>query len=204
MDGDGRLPNDEGIMLTQEARRAANAHICGLPKKFLLDSKKFSQQLGIFVTISKYPSNELRGCIGFIDSPLPLFQSVVEASIAASSQDPRFEPISASELSSCVFEVSVLTMPSLLRGSVEQKIKSIKIGRDGLILQYGSACGLLLPQVATEWNFSPKEFLEALCEKAGLPKDMYKSASAKIYSFEAQIFCESSPNGKIERKKLIV
>ena len=204
MDGDGRLPPGEGIMLVQEARRAASAHISGMPKKFLLDAKKFLPTRGIFVTISKYPSHELRGCIGFIDSPLPLFQSVVEASIAASSQDSRFEPIGAGELESCVFEVSVLTPPKPLRGSLEQKIKSIKIGRDGLILQYGSACALLLPQVAVEWNFSQKEFLEALCEKAGLPRDMYKSASAKIYSFQAQIFCESSPNGKIECKKLIV
>ena len=76
------------------------------------------------------------------------------------------------------------------------------IGRDGLVVEYGLYRGLLLPNVATEQNFSKEEFLEAVCEKAGIPKNYWMQPNVKLYKFETQIFCEEEPNGKIVEKNL--
>jgi hypothetical protein len=47
-----------------------------------------------------------------------------------------------------------------------------------------------LPQVAAEYRMTAKEFLEALCEKAGLPRDAYKKKNFKLFKFACQIFSE--------------
>jgi hypothetical protein len=50
----------------------------------------------------------------------------------------------------------------------------------------------LLPQVATEYNFSPKQFLECVCEKAGIDNDAWRDLNNKIYKFRAEIFSEDT------------
>jgi len=50
--------------------------------------------------------------------------------------------------------------------------------------------GLLLPQVATEHKLNKEKFLEAVCEKAGLNKEVMKEPEFKLYKFQAQIFKE--------------
>ena len=68
-------------------------------------------------------------------------------------------------------------------------ISKIEIGKHGLIIKKGFSSGLLLPQVATEYNWNTEEFLEQTCIKAGLnPSDWQKGAS--IYIFSAEVFRE--------------
>ncbi|MDD4126373.1 MAG: AMMECR1 domain-containing protein, partial [Methanomicrobium sp.] len=50
--------------------------------------------------------------------------------------------------------------------------------------------GLLLPQVATEYNWTPEEFLDHTCLKAGLFKDCWKDENYELLTFEGQIFSE--------------
>jgi hypothetical protein len=50
--------------------------------------------------------------------------------------------------------------------------------------------GLLLPQVATEYRWTPTEFLEHTCGKAGLPPGCWKSPDVEVLTFEGQIFSE--------------
>jgi len=196
----------DGRLLVQYARNVATCHICGLKPIDFEDKDKqiFNQPHGVFVSIHTYPKHELRGCIGFVQNPPKLLDAVALASIHACTKDPRFEPLSKQELVNIIFEVSVLSTPSILKCPARERHKNIKIGKDGLLIKYGSCSGLLLAQVATEWNFTPIQFLEALCEKAGLPKDMYTSKSAEIYSFTQQVFEEKIPNGKVIQKKLLV
>jgi AMMECR1 domain-containing protein len=44
--------------------------------------------------------------------------------------------------------------------------------------------GLLLPQVATEFGWDRDTFLEHICLKAGLPKDVWKDAELYIFTSE--------------------
>jgi uncharacterized protein (TIGR00296 family) len=69
-----------------------------------------------------------------------------------------------------------------------------------LIVENRFASGLLLPQVPMEYNWNVEEFLEYVCQKAGLEKDVWKDKETKISKFEGVIFKEETPNGKIVRE----
>ena len=69
-------------------------------------------------------------------------------------------------------------------------INAIEIGKDGLMLVSGYHSGLLLPQVATEWNWNVDEFLHHLCLKAGLPPGSYNMPGAQLLKFSAEVFGE--------------
>jgi len=162
-------------------------------------NSKFDFSSGVFVTLNK--QDTLRGCIGY---PIPikkLSDGLIDAAISAATRDTRFSPVTADELDSIVFEVTVLTPP------IEIKVKQpsdylseIKVGRDGLIVENTFASGLLLPQVPTEYGWNVEEFLEYTCQKAGLEKDVWKDTDTKISRFEGVIFKEETPNGKIVRE----
>ena len=160
----------------------------------------FYEPMGAFVTLNTYPEENLRGCIGY---PLPvknLKDAIVENTINAAIEDPRFQNLRKEELDKIVLEVSILTVPK----EVENPLEKLKIGEHGLIIRYGYASGLLLPQVAIDFNFNKQQFLEAVCQKAGLPRDMWQSPDAKVSLFSAHVFYEETPRGKIKRRYLIV
>ena len=138
-------------------------------------------EAGVFVTLKK--QGKLRGCIGII-MPSKLSNNLKQAAISALS-DSRFEKITKEEMKEIKIEVSLLTPPELVTNPEEE----IKIGKHGIIIKQGLNSGLLLPQVATEWNMSLVDFLEAGSEKAGLNKNAWKTA--QIWKFSAQIFKET-------------
>ncbi len=156
---------------------------------------------GVFTSLYKYDTKELRGCIGFPYPTHPLYKAVILSAIEAAVNDPRFEPVSIDELDNLVIELSLLTTPE--RIDVDSPLKypeKIKIGRDGLIIKYKGISALLLPQVAVEQNWKPEEFLSNLCLKAGLPPDTWLDPEAEILKFNAEIFVELSPNGQVVRR----
>jgi hypothetical protein len=147
----------------------------------------FGEKHGCFVTLRK--AGELRGCIGFPEPVLPLAEAICEAAKEA-SEDPRFPPIRPDELKEITIEVSVLTVPVLFKGKREALPKTIKIGKDGLIIRSGYMSGLLLPQVATEWGFGPEEFLDQACIKAGLQAGAWMDKQTEVLIFQAEVFSE--------------
>jgi hypothetical protein len=130
-------------------------------------------------------------------------EAVIDAAIQASTQDPRFESMTAKELDNVVFEVSVLTPPEPVHAEKpEEYVKTIKVGEHGLIVEKGFYKGLLLPQVPVEWGWGEEEFLCQCCMKAGLPPDSWLTKGAKIYRFSAIVFEEETPEGEVKRKRL--
>ncbi|MDO8647371.1 MAG: TIGR00296 family protein [Candidatus Diapherotrites archaeon] len=162
-----------------------------------------NEKLGVFVTLSSFPEKELRGCIGFAMPVIPLGKAVVTAALAAAFEDPRFEPLQKQELSRIVVEVSVLSKPQKFNAPNSQLPLRIIVGKHGLIVSDGFQSGLLLPQVPVEWGWSSLQFLEQCCLKAGLPKNAWKSESVKVEFFEAQVFGEERPEGKVVEEKLV-
>lgn len=149
----------------------------------------FADKQGVFVTLKI--NNELRGCIGFPEPVLPLYEAVVEAARAAAFNDPRFNSLDEEEFKKVKIEMSVLSVPEEIKvKSPEDYLAKIIIGKDGLIVRKSFFSGLLLPQVFTEYNCNPKQALEMTCQKAGLPKDAWKDKSCKIFKFQAEIFQE--------------
>jgi uncharacterized protein (TIGR00296 family) len=160
---------------------------------------------GVFVTLNyltRKNEEHLRGCIGFAQPHKELHSSVIEAAIAAATADPRFPPVDLAELPHIIFEVSVLSPPVELKGDLAQIQRSISIGRDGLILRWKHGSGLLLPQVPIELKWSVEEFIANLCYKAGANTDVLHDAATTLYSFQATIFKELEPAGKVARMKL--
>lgn len=135
---------------------------------------------GAFVTLRK--NSRLRGCIGFIEPVMPLYQAVIQAAVFAASQDDRFLPVTSTELPALDIEISVLSPLKKI-----QDLSLIKIGKHGLLISKGNKKGLLLPQVPVENHWSRTTFLQQACLKAGLPENAWKSG-AEIYIFEAIIF----------------
>jgi len=141
-----------------------------------------NERLGVFVTLTK--NDDLRGCIGYVQGFKPLFEGIIDNAINAAVKDPRFPQVTINEFSDLHIEISILSPLEEVKD-----INKIKVGTHGLIISKGLQSGLLLPQVAVEWNWDLKTFLENTCNKAGLPKDAWKSG-AKIQCFTATIFNE--------------
>lgn len=196
------LTDEDGTILVQTARKTVTEYITRHHKLELEEKVKerFSFDAGIFVTMNI--SSELRGCIGF---PMPrrLDKALVDAAIAAATEDPRFSPVTKDELDRITFEVTVLTPPIEIKVDDPSKLAScIKVGRNGLIVRQGFYSGLLLPQVPIEYGWTEEEFLSQTCKKAGLPDNCWKDRKTTVSSFEGVIFKEEIPYGKIIREKL--
>jgi len=201
------LSLDEGKFLVELARKAVKENLTtgkhlAAPQN---TPKKLLRQCGIFVTINtiKHGETQLRGCIGYPYPTLPLVEAVIESAIDAATQDPRFYTLTLKELGNVVFEVSVLTPPEVVKvQKPDEYVTKIKIGEDGLIIEKGVFKGLLLPQVPVEWKWDEEEFLCQCCIKAGLPPDTWLTKSTGIFKFQAIIFEEEIPNGKIKQLHL--
>jgi len=196
------ISDSEGTELVKLARKAVETY---LQKSVVIKPEHESVKAGVFVTLNYLTSNKeehLRGCIGFPVPEKKLHESLIEAAIAAATQDPRFPPVDRQELDRIVFEVSVLTTPEEVMTKPADYEKEIKIGRDGLVLHWRYGSGLLLPQVPVELNWDIGEYLANICYKAGAPADTWLDPESKLYKFQALVFKETEPNGKVTRLEL--
>jgi AmmeMemoRadiSam system protein A len=167
------------------ARGTLEAHFRGEPPPRLSSDRAetFGDPRAIFVTLRM--GDRLRGCIGTLAPEGDLSRTVPRFALRAALEDPRFPALTAQELPDCTIEISVLTPPRPLEDPEE-----IVVGRDGLILEVAGRRGLLLPQVATEWEFDKMTFLAELSRKAGLPPEAWRQPGAKLWSFQAEVFSE--------------
>lgn len=196
-----KLTLEEGTFLVRLARKSIEKYL--LEGELLEEevTEKLKKPRGVFVTLLKH--GELRGCIGFPFPSLPLAEATVKAAISSATSDPRFPPVTIEEMEEITIEVSVLSPPEPIVVKDPREYPShVRIGRDGLIVEWRGFSGLLLPQVAVEWNWDPEEFLSQTCIKAGLGADWWLRKDVKISKFTAQIFSEIEPKGKVEEKKL--
>jgi AmmeMemoRadiSam system protein A len=140
---------------------------------------------GAFVTLEL--NGMLRGCVGQVETRKSLAQTVAHCALAAALEDDRFNPVQPGEISETAIEISVLSLSKPITPD------KIEIGRHGLVIERGPFRGLLLPQVATERNWTPERFLAEACQKAGLPADAWKSSETRILGFSAEVFSEPEP-----------
>jgi hypothetical protein len=177
------LSDSQKRALLDLARRSVLAQVSGSgePAQPVIELPDAS---GAFVTIKR--GGTLRGCLGTLQCRLGLAREVARCAADAASEDPRFPPVSAAELSELSVEVSILG--PLERIDVNHP-GAFTVGRHGLVVELGHRRGLLLPQVATEWGWTAEQFLRQTCVKAGLPDDAWRHG-AGIYRFEAEVFGE--------------
>ncbi len=188
------LTREEGEKAVRLAREAIEHY---LEERKIIQKRLggvFSEKRGVFTTLTKH--GNLRGCIGFPYPVKRLDEAIIESAIAAAVDDPRFEPVRLSEMDEIIVEVTVLTPPEKIDAKPKDLPNHVEIGRHGLIVKMGPFSGLLLPQVAVEYNMDSEEFLSETCMKAGLPPDCWLTG-AEVYRFEGQIFKEKEPRGEV-------
>ena len=176
-----RLSSDDWLALVEIARRAISSAILD---ECILDFPTYpaslSERRGAFVSL--YHDGHLRGCVGQVENPGPLADVVARSAINAALYDSRFRSIGAGEVATLDIEISVLTAPERIL------VEGIVAGQHGLLIVRGPARGLLLPQVATERNWSSQRLLEETCVKAGLPRDSWRDPTTEVFGFTAEIF----------------
>jgi len=182
------LTDDEGAMAVRSARSAIEYVVAKRPKASLNLTPVFSEKRGVFVTLTK--SGSLRGCIGFPYPVMPLGEAIVHAAGAAALEDPRFPPVTKEELTAVLLEVKILTIPERVEGEPVKRPDNVIVGKHGLIVRGMGTSGLLLPQVATEYGWDAKTFLDHTCMKAGLSGRCWTSKNVEVLTFEGQIFSE--------------
>jgi uncharacterized protein len=191
------LTAEEGAELVRLARDTVDAFVKGQTPASPPKEPPFMKEVrGAFVTLKK-KDGELRGCIGLSYPTKPLGEAIVEAAIGAAGYDPRFSRVEPRELGAILVEVSALTKPEQLRYSSPLELPHlVKTGVDGLIVSNSYTSGLLLPQVATEYNMNSEDFLSHTCLKAGLRADAWLTKGLTIQKFQAEIFSEASPGSR--------
>ncbi len=173
--------------LLQIARDALTSYLTQqpMPEVLRIDAS-LMQQSPLFVTLWKRDKT-LRGCVGRVeDISEPLYQLVQQCAIAAATRDYRFPPVTAAELDDLLIEISVLSPPEKIA-----RPEDVEVGRHGLLIRQERPerrAGLLLPQVATGRGWDREQFLRAVCQKAFLPPDAWRTAD--LYVFETEVFEE--------------
>jgi uncharacterized protein (TIGR00296 family) len=192
------ISDGHGESLVRLARRAVTEYLA--ESKVIAPAGDFDVEGGVFVTLNYRTAKKeehLRGCIGFPVSEKKIDQAVIEAAIAAATEDPRFPPVDLNEIRNIIFEVSVLSAPEEMHCEPSEYKKEIKIGRDGLILRWKGGSGLLLPQVPVELRWNIDEYLAHICHKAGAPPEAFADLGSKLYRFHAIVFKELEPGGSV-------
>lgn len=183
----------EGTELVRAARHSIELYL----KSSKFDRKiidrmvwSFTQHNGISVAIMHYPLGEPRGSAGFVKGVKPINLVLIDAAIAAATEDARFVPVSHHELEHIVIEVSVFSEPQKLK-------KNAKIGKKGVMVEYGFRRGFILPSEIKK-GARNEQVLEEVCKRAGMhPQDSLRGDVA-FYTLTAQTFRETSPNGLVE------
>ena len=192
------LAEREKQLLLQLARRAlavaVSADAANKPPLQDFPNEEFLQQpSGAFVTLHR--RGRLRGCVGQLPGHDSLAAVVAHCARSAALQDSRFEPVQAAELSEIEIEVSVLSALE------DVTLEAIEAGKHGLVVSQGRQRGVLLPQVATQFNWSAQRFLEETCVKAGMDREAWKDSATRVQSFTAEVFSEAdSASAAVPRK----
>jgi len=183
--------NELGQVLLQIARAAISSalgQVVAQPEPVGDAAVRLQAPGASFVTLTQL--GLLRGCIGSLEARRPLLDDVKANAIAAALHDPRFAPLTLSELGFTSVEVSVLSpMQPLDFDSEEQALAQLRPGVDGVVFAYGRYRSTFLPQV---WEQLPKprQFMAHLKQKAGLAPDFW-AQDVKLQRYTVHKFKES-------------
>jgi hypothetical protein len=154
-----------------------------VPESELLNGE-LKEKRGTFVTLQKH--GELRGCIGHIEPIQTIYQDIVENTLSAAFEDPRFEPLTQDELKDIDIEISVLTNPEKLNySSVDELLAKLRPNIDGVIIKKGRRGATYLPQVWEDLS-DKNEFLSSLCLKAGLEEGEWRKGKLEVKTYQAE------------------
>jgi AmmeMemoRadiSam system protein A len=138
------------------------------------------QRAACFVSI-KTDVGDLRGCIGTVEPTQDtLAAELIHNAISAATRDPRFLPVSASELPHLRYSVDVLSPPEPTR------FEELNPKTYGLIIEDGRGRrGLLLPDL--EGVETAEQQLQITARKAGISSG---AGEVNLYRFQVRRYGE--------------
>lgn len=179
------LPLESQKRLIEIARQTLESVVRGGSGRFISSDDPHLEESRNGAFVSLFKQDELRGCVGICTPSSSLRYTVADMTKAASTCDPRVKPIRSDELERIHIDISVLsplaTTPAPL---------SLAVGRHGLHIARGHNRAVLLPQVAVEYGWDMRKFLEATCIKADLPKDAWGWPDTVVSCFTALVIEE--------------
>jgi AmmeMemoRadiSam system protein A len=183
------LAEREKQLLLQLARNALALGVAAVagtkpPQQDFPNEEFLQQPAGAFVTLHR--RGRLRGCVGQLPGRDSLAEVITHCARSAALHDSRFEPVTSAELSEIEIEISVLSALE------DVTLEAIEAGKHGLVVSQGRQRGVLLPQVASQFNWSATRFLEETCVKAGLDREAWKDAATRVQAFTAEVFSEAA------------
>lgn len=123
----------------------------------------------LYVTI--YLNGRLRGCMGLAIHKL---DDDVRKIVTAALDDQRFDPATSISSESVAVSVSLLFNPlEIGYAPPEEVVNYYRHGDQTLMAYHGNRVGLLLPFVASFWNYDAVSFAKAVLEKAGITEPPY-------------------------------
>ncbi len=135
-----------------------------------------NQKAGVFVSLKKF--GDLRGCIGtFMPTQENIAQEIIKNAISAAVDDPRFSPVTASEVEDLSISVDVLSAPEEVKD-----VSQLDPKKYGVIVSSGYKKGLLLPDL--EGVDTAEYQIDIAKRKAGI----YPDEKVKLYRFEVKRF----------------
>lgn len=156
--------------------------------KSSLSDACFQRTHGVFVTLTS--GGQLRGCIGNLTSTDPLVSGIRRNAINSAFHDPRFAPLSASELDEIEIEISILSESQPLKyRDADDLLNKLRPHIDGVIIRKQAASATFLPQVWEQLP-RPQDFLTHLCMKAGLASDAWRHSQLEVSRYQVQYFEE--------------
>lgn len=190
------LTFEDGARAVELARQAIRSFVLNGQRKHpgsMIDA--FYTRTGAIVRLeSAFGHGGLRGCAGDYDGTDQLGHAIVDAAIAAASADSCGSEIGPAELGNIA--VSVCIVRDL--GSTEDPEADLELGRHGVALTHGGETTWLYPTVPVENGWTPREYLERTCRKAGLAPDAWRDDDVTVELFEGAVFREREPEGSIE------
>ena len=170
MPADTTPPADPGPILLPLARAAISSAL-GSPLPMAGEGAWLQAPGACFVTLTQ--QGKLRGCIGTLEAYRSLLADVKTNAVAAALRDPRFLPLTLSELSWTRIEISLLSpMQSLQFDNEAQALAQLQPGHDGVVFEFAHYRSTFLPQVWEQLPTVP-QFMAHLKHKAGLPPDFW-------------------------------
>jgi AmmeMemoRadiSam system protein A len=156
----GELVKDNYVELARETLESyvKTGKIIKVPDN--ISKEMMGKKAGVFISLKM--NGDLRGCIGTImPTTGSIAEEIIQNAISAGSQDPRFYPVQAHELSQLTYSVDVLTEAEPIDSYDKLDVKEY-----GVIVRAGRRSGLLLPNL--EGINTVEEQVMIALKKAGI------------------------------------
>lgn len=158
--------------------------------------RKFDTKEMVAVRIIHHPTGTTIG-FGITEERAEVINGVINKASEAISKN---KGLTKEALSEMVTEVSILEEPVKMSQSPIMRLRQVELGKDGIVIEYGTKRFTFLPSYPVEKNLEKQAFFESACKESGLPEFYWKQPNINMYKFSAQTFVEETPGGNIVKR----